>query len=179
MDSLIPREKSIVDVLTLDKLGADNSDTLLVRPRQADRKTTPDARLPRSLVCALTAELSVAIDEKPWDFFDHTDLLDFPGARSRLKLASLEDVAKAKGVAEGANPLRELLLRGKVAYLFQRYSAERELERHPALHSRRQPGSARPLRHDDGVDRPDDRGDAGGPRQAEERAVPGADQDGP
>ncbi|MBS0541522.1 MAG: virulence factor, partial [Proteobacteria bacterium] len=116
-----------VDVLTLDKLGADANDTLLVRPRPADRGTAPDARLPRSLVCALTAELSVAIDEKPWDFFDHTDLLDFPGARSRLKLASLEDVAKAKGVAEGANPLRELLLRGKVAYLFQRYSAEREL----------------------------------------------------
>ena len=41
----------------------------------------------------------------------------FPGARSRLKLANLTDVAKAKGVAEGANPLRELLLRGKVAYL--------------------------------------------------------------
>jgi len=127
MDALIPREKSIVDVLTLDKLGADDNDTLLVRPKQADRRTSPDARLPRSLVCALTAELSVAIDEKPWDFFDHTDLLDFPGARSRLKLANLEDVAKAKGVAEGANPLRELLLRGKVAYLFQRYSAEREL----------------------------------------------------
>ena len=127
MDALIPREKSIVDVLTLDKLGADDNDTLLVRPKRADHKTAPDARLPRSLVCALTAELSVAIDEKPWDFFDHTDLLDFPGARSRLKLASLEDVAKAKGVAEGANPLRELLLRGKVAYLFQRYSAEREL----------------------------------------------------
>lgn len=127
MDALIPREKSIIDVLTLDKLGADDSDTLLVRPKQADKRTSPDARLPRSLVCALTAELSVAIDEKPWDFFDHTDLLDFPGARSRLKLANLEDVAKAKGVAEGANPLRELLLRGKVAYLFQRYSAEREL----------------------------------------------------
>jgi hypothetical protein len=127
MDALIPREKSIVDVLTLDKLGADDNDTLLVRPKQADHKTSPDARLPRSLICALTAELSVAIDEKPWDFFDHTDLLDFPGARSRLKLANLEDVAKAKGVAEGANPLRELLLRGKVAYLFQRYSAEREL----------------------------------------------------
>lgn len=127
MDALIPRERSIIDVLTLDKLGTDDSDTLLVRPRQADRRATPDARLPRSLVCALTAELSVAIAEKPWDFFDHTDLLDFPGARSRLKLANLEDVAKAKGVAEGANPLRELLLRGKVAYLFQRYSAEREL----------------------------------------------------
>ncbi|MBS0521398.1 MAG: virulence factor [Proteobacteria bacterium] len=127
MDALIPREKSIIDVLTLDRLGADSADTLLVRPKQADRAASSDARLPRSLVCALTAELSVAIDEKPWDFFDHTDLLDFPGARSRLKLASLEDVAKAKGVAEGANPLRELLLRGKVAYLFQRYAAEREL----------------------------------------------------
>jgi hypothetical protein len=98
-----------------------------VRPRRADGRSSPDARLPRSLVCALTAELNVAIDEKPWDFFDHTDLLDFPGARSRLKLANLDDVAKSKGVAEGANPLRELLLRGKVAYLFQRYSAEREL----------------------------------------------------
>ncbi|MFI5034030.1 MAG: virulence factor SrfC family protein, partial [Reyranellales bacterium] len=102
------------------------ADTLLVRPKLADRHAE-DARLPRSLICALTAELSVAIAEKPWEFFDHTDLLDFPGARSRLKLANLEDVAKAKGVAEGANPLRELLLRGKVAYLFQRYSAEREL----------------------------------------------------
>ena len=127
MDALIPREKSIVDVLTLDRLGADSADTLEVRPLHMDGRAAPDARLPRSLVCALTAELSVAIAEKPWDFFDHTDLLDFPGARSRLKLANLEDVAKAKGVAEGANPLRELLLRGKVAYLFQRYSAEREL----------------------------------------------------
>ncbi|HZY55278.1 MAG TPA: virulence factor SrfC family protein, partial [Reyranella sp.] len=113
-------------MLTLDKLGTDAADTLLVRPK-LPASDAEDARLPRSLICALTAELSVAIAEKPWDFFDHTDLLDFPGARSRLKLANLEDVAKAKGVAEGANPLRELLLRGKVAYLFQRYSAEREL----------------------------------------------------
>jgi len=127
MDALIPREKSIIDVLTLDRLGADSDDTLQVRPKQADGRSSPDTSLPRSLICALTAELNVAIAEKPWDFFDHTDLLDFPGARSRLKLAKLDDVSKAKGVAEGANPLRELLLRGKVAYLFQRYSSEREL----------------------------------------------------
>ena len=49
MDALIPREKSIIDVLTLDKLGADAGDTLLVRPKTADRRTLPDARLPRSL----------------------------------------------------------------------------------------------------------------------------------
>ena len=101
---------------------------LLVRPKQADGRASPDAQ-PAALA-GLRADrraFNVAIAEKPWDFFDHTDLLDFPGARSRLKLANLDDVAKAKGVAEGANPLRELLLRGKVAYLFQRYSAEREL----------------------------------------------------
>ena len=57
MDALIPREKSIVDVLTLDRLGADADDTLLVRPKQADGRAAPDAELPRSLICALTAEL--------------------------------------------------------------------------------------------------------------------------
>ena len=48
MDALIPREKSIIDVLTLDKLGADAADMLLVRPKQADRRTSPDARLLRA-----------------------------------------------------------------------------------------------------------------------------------
>ena len=127
MDALIPREKSIVDVLTLDKLGADAADTLLVRPKQADGAARPTPACRARWSARSPPSSRVAIAEKPWDFFDHTDLLDFPGARSRLKLANLEDVAKAKGVAEGANPLRELLLRGKVAYLFQRYSAEREL----------------------------------------------------
>ena len=56
MDALIPREKSIVDVLTLDQLGADAADTLLVRPKQADGRAEADAELPRSLICALTAE---------------------------------------------------------------------------------------------------------------------------
>ena len=78
MDALIPREKSIVDVLTLDRLGADAEDTLQVRPSRPTAAPRPSAELPRSLICALTAELSVAIAEKPWDFFEHTDLLDFP-----------------------------------------------------------------------------------------------------
>ncbi|MBM3644157.1 MAG: virulence factor [Alphaproteobacteria bacterium] len=127
MDALVPREKSIIDVQTLDRLGTDAGDLLKVKPRRADGASAPEASLPRSLVCALTAELAVPIDGKPQEFFGHTDLLDFPGARARLKLTSLDDVAGAKGVAEGANPLRELLLRGKVAYLFQRYATEREL----------------------------------------------------
>jgi len=124
MDALRVREKSIIDVLTLDRMGTDDADTVKVRPHKPG---APDVDLPRSLICALTAELRIAIGERPWPFFEHTDLLDFPGARSRLKLEKIEDAAKSKQIAEGANPLRELLLRGKVAYLFQRYSADREL----------------------------------------------------
>src|SRR5260221_409925 len=55
------------------------------------------------------------------------EAIDLAPRLSGRDRANLEDVAKAKGVAEGANRLRELLLRGKVAYLFQRYSSEREL----------------------------------------------------
>src|SRR6185436_9532273 len=124
MEALREREKSIIDVLTLDRLGTDDGDTVKVRPAKAG---APDTDLPRSLICALTVELRIAIADRPWPFFEHTDLLDFPGARSRLKLERIEDAARSKQIAEGANPLRELLLRGKVAYLFQRYSAEREL----------------------------------------------------
>lgn len=124
IDALTPREKSIIDVLTLDRLGADDADPIKVRPRAAG---AAEALLPRSLVCALTAELRIAIGDKPWRFFDHADLLDFPGARSRLKLERLEDAGRGAEGEARSNPLRELLLRGKVAYLFQRYSAEREM----------------------------------------------------
>ncbi len=124
IDALVPRENSIIDVLILDRLGADSGDVLKVRPKLAGAQ---DAELPRSLVCALTAELRIAIEDRPWEFFDHTDLLDFPGARSRLKLEHMEDAGKGSDGKQNANPLRELLLRGKVAYLFQRFSAEREI----------------------------------------------------
>jgi hypothetical protein len=77
--------------------------------------------LPRVYAAALTAELLIPMRDKPADFFDHTDLLDFPGYRSRKMFA---DLAKE---AEEPAKLKECFLRGKVAYLFERYCAEREL----------------------------------------------------
>lgn len=50
------------------------------------------------------------------DIMKNTDLLDFPGARSRLKERS-EAINEKKVV--------EILLRGKVAYLFNKYSDDR------------------------------------------------------
>ena len=72
--------------------------------------------LKKSYLCALAAELVFSqpislLNNKP--FLKETDLLDFPGARSRWTLPE-------KNIATEIIP--ELLLRGKVAYLFHKYS---------------------------------------------------------
>lgn len=110
-----PRTGSIIDVATLEGLIEDGSDRLTVRG--ADGRT---ADLPRPLVTALVAELIIVADKKPHDFFEHVDLLDFPGARSRWNDPVEIVLRKPEG-------LKELFLRGKVAYLFDRYGAELEL----------------------------------------------------
>ena len=78
--------------------------------------------LPRAVITALTAEITIFMREKPDDFFDHTDLLDFPGYRSRYKFTDLRAALDSK-----EEMLKELFLRGKVAYLFERYREEKEL----------------------------------------------------
>lgn len=116
LDALTPRESSIIDVDTLKKLGKDEKDLIPV--------CTPSGlklKLSRPVITALTAELIIVMDEKPAPYFDHTDLLDFPGYRSRYKLSNPHKDLEEK------DRLFELLVRGKVAYLFQRYCAEKEL----------------------------------------------------
>jgi hypothetical protein len=115
IDALIPRESSIIDVRTLAGLG-EAAATLPVATRDGRRAT-----LPRGVLAALVAELTVALRDRPWDFFDVTDLLDFPGARSREKLTDPARFLAQPGKFPG------LFLRGKVAYLWQRYVAEQEI----------------------------------------------------
>ena len=120
LDALIPRDTSIIDVATLAGLG----DAAKSESEGSLDVVTPagvHATLSRAVVTALTAELTIVMREKPAPYFDHTDLLDFPGYRSRYKLDDVRRELKKEGM------LKELFLRGKVAYLFQRYSAEREL----------------------------------------------------
>lgn len=115
-NALIPRDNSIIDVATLGDLSHAEGDMLDVTPKGGARTS-----LPRTYVAALTAELVITMRDKPADFFDHTDLLDFPGYRSRKMFVDLP-----KETEEPAK-LKECFLRGKVAYLFERYCAEREL----------------------------------------------------
>ncbi len=79
------------------------------------------AALGRAVLAALIAEITVPLAERPWDFFEHTDLLDFPGARSR------EEITDPAGFLAQPGRLGRVFLRGKVAYLFQRYNDEQEI----------------------------------------------------
>lgn len=75
----------------------------------------------KSYLCALSAELVFSLPEallKSKPFLNKTDLLDFPGARHRLGIHE-EDI-------EDKN-IPQMLLRGKVAYLFNKYSSSEKI----------------------------------------------------
>lgn len=126
LTSLMPRKHSIIDVDILKyRLGTpeDQADAVSVVPELAEGGGDgPAVQVPRATLTALVAEIKVVMADKPWNFFEHTDLLDFPGARSREKNVDLPP-----DPAERAFSVRNILLRGKIAYLFQRYTEEREL----------------------------------------------------
>lgn len=128
--SLTPREagtppepNTIIDVAVLKRMRTprDAADQVALKP-MTDGAAGGETTLPRATLTALIAEVSLTMAAQPWPFFEHADLLDFPGARSRLKLLKLPDAED-----EQADQVRELFLRGKIAYLFQRYTDELEL----------------------------------------------------
>jgi hypothetical protein len=117
LEALIPATHGILNVETLAGLDDPEAETLKVM--------CPDGavvELPRPVLTALAAELRMVLKDNPWPFFEHTDLLDFPGYRNRTPHRLAKYFVEAKGTA-----LKELFLRGKVDYLFQRYTAEQEL----------------------------------------------------
>ena len=116
------RLDSIVNVVTLNTLS--NPETESVEVCTATGRKT---KLARADLTALVAELHLSLCARPWDFFDHTDLLDFPGARSRLRIPDVRAFLKTSGSSDAAAPLADLFCRGKVGYLFERYNFEREL----------------------------------------------------
>lgn len=118
LSTLIPRESSIIDVANLSGLENPENAELVEVVAENGRRTT----ISKVMLTALTAELTIMMQEKPDDYFDYTDLLDFPGYRSRYKITDLNHELE-----KDSKNIEQLFLRGKVAYLFQRYVAEREL----------------------------------------------------
>jgi hypothetical protein len=121
IEALTPRDRSIIDVDRIKlELGTpeDQNDRVKV-------KGAMTAELPRAVLCALVAELRITMKNETWPLFDTTDLLDFPGARSREKYRAIDE--RGKDDEDLSKRPRELFIRGKVAVLFQRYSEEREI----------------------------------------------------
>jgi len=122
MKALIPREASIIDVDTLGKTdfsGCGASPNVQVMTR-----TGKCADISRKNLTAIVAEITMVMVHKPADYFDHTDLLDFPGYKARLEATDLREYLHS-GKAD--SPVEQFFRRGKVSYLFRRYSDEREL----------------------------------------------------
>lgn len=107
---------SIMNVDILERLNTDKDSSVTITPLNGAPTTISLAQL-----AFLTAELIFPLVNKTRvPTFENVDLLDFPGYRGRLNLISISDVKEG-------NPVAQLLLRGKVAYLFEKYTDSQEM----------------------------------------------------
>ncbi|UQZ88007.1 hypothetical protein C4J81_01745 [Deltaproteobacteria bacterium Smac51] len=111
------REYSIIHVDRLKGLLEDGGEPEVPIRNRANR----EVKLSRALLSALTAELCIEVERSPGHFMDKADLLDFPGARSRDKLENFHEATL------NAEQLKNCFLRGKVAFLFERYRDLQEI----------------------------------------------------
>jgi hypothetical protein len=107
-------------VLHVDRLlgilSEEGGNTIPVISKEGKR-----AELPRPVLCALISELHAKVKESPGDFMSNADILDFPGYRSRSKYENFKEAIKKP------DEIKNCFIRGKVAYVFQRYSKNKEI----------------------------------------------------
>lgn len=151
VDAVLNTNMTLMSVQRINELGnagkTDNACFTDVVIREKSGKTSVISRFDKSELSALCAEavfkveqrflnselaydmtmitepsVVSALDRKPFkkDILKDTDLLDFPGARARnqLKEENLDKTDAKSNMSNDAN----IYLRGKVAYLFNRYS---------------------------------------------------------
>ncbi|WVD71475.1 virulence factor SrfC family protein [Orbus wheelerorum] len=112
---------SIMNVDMLERLNTPKDSTVQVCPHSATNIDNEVVDISLAQLAFLAAELSFPlVNETRVATFEDVDLLDFPGYRGRLNLLSLSDV-------KDGNPIPQLLLRGKVAYLFEKYTDSQEM----------------------------------------------------
>ncbi|APZ04636.1 type III secretion system effector [Kosakonia cowanii JCM 10956 = DSM 18146] len=125
-NGLLVQRDSIMNVDMLERLNTETDIRIEVCPVVQGQAAAP-VTLSLAELTALTVELHiplVASTREP--LFETVDLLDFPGYRGRLGVESMDDTRRAVNNEE-SNPLAQLILRGKVAYLFERYTENQEM----------------------------------------------------
>ncbi|MDR1167128.1 MAG: putative virulence factor [Deltaproteobacteria bacterium] len=110
------RKNSVLHVGTLVGLLSENNDSIYVMNQQGVK-----TMMERPVLSALIAELHARVSESPGDFMLNADVLDFPGYRSRKPFENIKE-----NVADPVN-LKDCFLRGKVAYVFERYANLKEI----------------------------------------------------
>lgn len=110
---------SIMNVTMLDQIGGGDGTTIKVRGLKGGALGEP-VSIRRSHLAVLTTELVFPLANPPRETsLETVDLLDFPGYRGRYDKARLSEIPN--------NPVGELLRRGKVAYLFELYTENQEM----------------------------------------------------
>lgn len=116
-DALLPRTNSIIDVQRLSQLMMPGNKKCVVALANGGQ-----IQMDGSTLCALTGELVLqANTQDEATLLKKFDVLDFPGARSRAQIYDENRIAKSH------DALVEVFLRGKVAYLFDRFSDDRDV----------------------------------------------------
>lgn len=112
---------SIMNVDILRRLGTSSDLPIDVRP-VLDEGLQPIVSVPTAQLAALTAEMIFPLISPTQDLgVEEVDLLDFPGYRTRKGYRALADID------QDDNAISQLILRGKVAYLFERYTDNQEM----------------------------------------------------
>lgn len=125
-DGMLVQNDSIMNVDMLERLDTPQDTQIQVCPSTGQALGTP-VSVSQAELTALTSELVIPVRNVPREtLFEQVDLLDFPGYRGRLGVAAMSDIQRATQREQG-NPLAQLLLRGKVAYLFERYTERQEM----------------------------------------------------
>ncbi|PWD68030.1 type III secretion system effector [Pectobacterium parmentieri] len=125
-DGLLVQHDSIMNVDMLERLNKEPDVRIDVTPVQDGQAGAP-VEISLAELAALTVELHIPLLTPPREpLFESVDLLDFPGYRGRLGVESMDDIRR-EVKSEDSNPLAQLILRGKVAYLFERYTENQEM----------------------------------------------------
>ncbi|TDS12359.1 virulence factor SrfC family protein [Sphingobacterium paludis] len=113
-DNVLREGGAILDVKRLGELQDDSNDKITT----FKLRNGAEIQIQVPALSALIAELVFSIPRElveSKEFLKYNDLLDFPGARSRLALEQDDIMAKN---------IDAMLLRGKVSYLFNKYSLD-------------------------------------------------------
>ena len=116
-DGGVSKADSIMSVDMVERLGTERDSNISVLPVCND-EVGAAVSISLAQLAVLTAELVFPLINPPRvPVVEHIDLLDFPGYRGRLNITQIT----------ADNPVSQLLLRGKVAYLFERYTDSQEM----------------------------------------------------